>query len=279
MSCSKDDNNSISSNKNPIGSITEGIEAKVDTHTWKAFNYEATVCGKQIYISGLDSALGQITITINDTILGTYDLNTTSNHWATYSPKNSSDIYTTFSNPNDGGILNLSMFDKDTLIISGSFIFYVYSPQSKKTITISSGAFANINLKKENYPTTGFRAYIGNKLWTSTMTWGIITNDSIQITGSNSQGEQITFKICNRLKNSYLINAQSCHYARYITSTTDNSPYLSNSSSLMNGKFIIENISTDSIIQGSFIVSVYRPSDKKTIHITRGLYNGIKLNQ
>ncbi|MEJ5265918.1 MAG: DUF6252 family protein [Bacteroidales bacterium] len=264
----------------PTGSksVTEGIEARVDSAVWKAFNYSAFLCGKQLTIMGLDSTNGKLTITLNDTVAGkTYDLNTVSAHWATYQPNNSNDIYTTFSHPLAGGMVFLSLFNKDSLIVSGSFIFYAYNPRTKRTITISEGDFANISYTKETYPTSGIRAYIDGKLWNATTSQGTINDDGITLQGTNAGGEQLFFKICNRLKDTYALNSQSCHMVRYIVSSTDTVPFFSNSSPYVDGKFVISDISTDSVAQGSFILSVYRPNDKKTVQITQGIFSGIKL--
>jgi hypothetical protein len=266
----------------PSGSqpVTEGIEAKVADQSWKAFNYSAYLCGKQITLTGLDSANGTITITLNDTVVGrTYELSTTSAHWATYTPSNTGDLYTTYSHPQAGGMVVLSQFNKDSLIVSGSFIFYAYNLRTKTTITISEGDFSNISITKESYPTSGMRAYIGGKLWTSATAIGTISDSAITIRGENANGEQIYFHICNVLQDIYALNSQSCHWARYIAGSSDTIPYFSNTSSAVNGKVVISNISADSVVQGSFVVSMYRASDKKTVQITQGLFNGIKLHR
>jgi len=260
--------------------VAEGIEARADNLPWKAFNYSAFLCGKQITLTGLDTANGTITITLNDTVVGKpYELNTTSAHWATYTPNNSNDIYTTYSHPLAGGIVVLSQFDKDSMIVSGSFIFYAYNLRTKKTITISEGTFSNISYTKESYPTSGIRAYVGGKLWTATTAQGTISDSAITIQGENTKGEQVFIKICNLFQNTYSLNSKSCHMAHYIASSSDPIPFYTNSSPDVDGKVVISSISVDSVVQGSFVMSMYRASDKKTVQITQGLFNGIKLRR
>ncbi|MCX7987326.1 MAG: DUF6252 family protein [Bacteroidales bacterium] len=269
-------------NAGPPGadSVTEGIEAKVDNTPWKAFNYSGYLCGKQLTITGLDSALGNITLTINDTIIGkTYELNSSSSHWATYIPSNSTDIYTTYSNLYAGGIVYLSSFSKDSLVASGSFIFYVYNNRTKKTITISSGGFTNVSYTKENYPSSGIRAYIGGKLWTSSISKGKISNEFITIESENTKGEKLYFKICSRFKGTYALNSNNCNIAMYYTASNDTIPYLSSDSPVVDGKMVVTEITSDSLAQGSFICLLYRASDKKFVQITQGVFNGIKLSR
>ncbi|MGC8802811.1 MAG: DUF6252 family protein [Bacteroidales bacterium] len=260
--------------------VTEGIEARIDSAPWKAFNYSAYLCGKQITLTGLDSANGNITITLNDTLAGkTYDLNTTSAHWATYMPNNSTDLYTTYAHPLAGGMVFLSAFNKDSMTISGSFIFYAYNLRTKKTITISEGDFSNISLTSETLPASGIRAYVGDKLWTTSTAHGTLTDENITIQGENAKGEKLFIKICSRLKENYILNEQTCHVASYLASSTDTIPYLTNSSPTVNGKVVISDITADSLIRGSFILSVYRPNDNKNIQITQGVFHGIKLHR
>lgn len=260
--------------------VTEGIEARVDSAPWKAFNYSAYLCGKQITLMGLDSTNGTITITLNDTVSGkTYDLNTTSSHWATFTPNNSADLYTTYAHPLAGGMVFLSAFNKDSMTISGSFIFYAYNPRTKKTITISEGDFSNISFTSETLPTSGIRAYVEGKLWTTTTVQGTLNDENMTIQGENAKGEKLFIKICSRLKDNYILNDHTCHLASYLASSTDTLPYLTNSSPFVNGKVVISDISADSLIRGSFILSVYRPNDKKSIQITQGVFNGIKLRR
>jgi hypothetical protein len=276
-SCSKDKDSTTPNNG--AGILKEGIEAKIDSNSWKAFNYSAFLCGKQLTLTGLDTSLGTISITLNDTALAAYDLNIQSDNWATYIPHNSLSIYNTFSNPLDGGTVCLSNFNKDSMYISGSFIFYMYDILSKTEKVITQGAFSNISVTRETFPTSGLRAYVDGKLWTPSLCIGKIDDKKITILASDNRGQKLYLEICNTLAGTYVLDYNSCHYAKYTVSAADSIPYYSNSLKNLIGKVVISKISNDSLASGNFILSVYQPISKKYIQLTQGLFNGIKLQK
>lgn len=274
IGCTKEDNEDT----NKIDTFTElkeGIEAKIDSLKWKAFNYSASLYGKQLVIYGLDTSLGTFTIVLNDTILKSYELNSSSASWSMYiTPHN--DVYTTYSNTLAGGLVLLNKFNQDSMIISGTFIFYVYNANLNRTRTISLGTFANINVSKELHTMGSMKMQIDNKLWSPSVVKTLLTDDDILIYASDAQGQSVEIKICSRYKGSYVIDKNSCHYAKYIINNSDSIPYFTNSHLIGSGYVRIHNIAADTTISGSLTLTLYRKKDRKVKIISWGFFNGIK---
>mgnify|MGYP000953711842 CR=1 FL=1 len=280
VSCSIDDDSQLPETKG-VKNITEGgMKAKIDSISWKAFNFSATIYGKQLIIYGLDSVNGSITIHLNDTIKGQpFYINYQYPNWAYYSSGNNNEIYTTFSNNLAGGSLFIDEFNRDSAYISGSFIFYLYNGKYKRTIKVREGIFNKISYTVDKNFTKGLRMYMNNKNWQPTTVNAIINNDGIIIKGQDTNGRMISINLLSRLKGVYILNSSSQHYAKYITSFNDTTYYSSFSGLSSAGCIVVSDITNDSIISGSFILSLCRKFDNSTINFTEGMFLGLKLQK
>ncbi len=280
VNCSVDDESKESGPDNYVREITEGMAAKIDSNQWQAFNYSAVLRNKQIIITGLDTMSHIISITLNDTISNnTYELNNHSMHWATYTPS-SNDIYTTFGNAYAGGMVYLKEFNHDSMFISGSFIFYAYNSKLKKTITITQGSFQKMSITNEAVSSNTIKMKIDGTVFTSKSTNAVLTDEYIDISAANERGTTLNIKIYSRLKGNYLLNNLSLHKAsiNYLAGANDSIPYSTADGTTYGGMVILANpFTTDSLINGSFILTLYRNSDKKSIVITEGIINGVKI--
>jgi len=121
--------------------------------------------------------------------------------------------------------------------------------------------------------------YMNNKNWQPTTVNAIINNDGIIIKGQDTNGRMISINLLSRLKGVYILNSSSQHYAKYITSFNDTTYYSSFSGLSSAGCIVVSDITNDSIISGSFILSLCRKFDNSTINFTEGMFLGLKLQK
>ena len=280
--CTPEDNELIiPPGSEPSKEISMGMEAKINNRKWNAVNYKATVTSRRIVIRGKSDSLGSITITLLDTAAGTYYLNPTSGNYASYTDTiNYLDIYTTYSSVRAGGLVIISKYNKDSSFVSGNFNITVYNKKLNKYITISQGSFVKVKFTVDKPLVTGISAKTKDSLaWTASAgVDGRISDRFISITGSSRDSSKLTFCIYNNLPGTYTLNNTSMHFATFLPAKPDTNLYQTKLGVSSCGMIVIDKISKDSVISGSFVFSLAR-KDGVIINISDGVFKEIKLRQ
>jgi len=129
----------------PDDGSTPSFSATIAGRTWTAESPSATrvVPPNALTIIGSSSASGDyISINLRASKTGSYSLDGTT-HMAVY--KKDGVEYTT---QNGSGTLNISKYDEEKKLVSGTFSFVAKS-SSGSSITVSNGTFANIKWSEQ----------------------------------------------------------------------------------------------------------------------------------
>ncbi|HOT14752.1 MAG TPA: DUF6252 family protein [Bacteroidales bacterium] len=266
----------VDPNNPPAKEIEYGMEAKIGKTSWKAVNFSIQMIGKNLIISGTSDTMGTITIHLQDTAVGTYYLNPASGNYAFVADTISDALGYTFGNSLAGGAVIINKVDRDSLTISGNFIFTAYNGVRHTTTTYSQGSFINIPYSETSLPKKGMISYINNKKVTADSVKAGIAKDEIMFMAYFGNDE-IGIDIKNVFKGNYPLGKEYAHLARYNT-IGDTILYTTKDNNYVGGIVSITNITKDSLASGSFVFTVYRAKDRKIMNFNRGIFNDIKLN-
>lgn len=267
----------VDPNNPPAKEIEYGMEAKIGKTSWKAVNFDVQMIGKNLIISGKSDTMGSITIHLHDTAIGTYYLNPTSGDYAFVADTISDALSYTFGNSLAGGAVIINKVDRDSLTISGNFIFTAYNGVRNTTTTYSQGSFINIPYSESSLSKSGMISYINNKKVAADSVKAGITKDEIKLMAYFGNDE-IGIDIKNVFKGIYPLGKEYAYFAQYKI-IGDTILYTTKENNYVGGIVSITNITSDSLASGSFVFTVLRAKDHKIMNFNRGMFNGIKLDK